>query len=798
MLQYKYNSVRATKARFNHSFNNHSGKKIIIGIIIALCLVSVALYFLQLSLCWFVLSFAAPLAAIVYWDSRGLLYFPMHGNTDSVDGMVSGTILAGLPRVLNINSLAWAIAHGDTNKFIALRLGFEPDFVVKMAAEIPPDQLEAVWLDAVQIREELNLNNVSSGALTVAIVKNYPNHEKFLAGYKISFDDLVEVVRWREHMVTEAKRAKSERLTGGLARDWSFGYTPLLERFGRNISDEIAAHGGRTMSLQLASRMAIVERMINLLSSGAHRNVCMVGPNGAGKTSTVHDFAEVILKAGKGVPDALQYNQVILLDPTALLAAAPGKGELEDLLQRIFYEASNAHNIIVCLDNVQLFMKEGQGSIDITNILLPVISGNAVRMIFTMDEQSLLELEKTNAQLFGMMDRVNIPPADYRETLSSMEDRVIQLEHDYGVLFSFQALLTAWRLSERYDRNRVQPGASFSLLNAAGDYSEGGVITSRSVETALSETTGIRVGVAEDAEEKDKLLNMEKYLHERVVGQDAATSAVADALRRARAGVGNQKRPVGAFLFLGPTGVGKTELAKALAEAYYGGENRLIRVDMNQFTTEAQVADLTADPADNPTSLTAQVLKNPFSVVLLDEIEKAHPAVLAALLQVLDEGVLRDSKSKEVNFRDAILICTSNAGADKIRMAVAEGEKTLESYKDQFVDELIDSKQFLPEFLNRFDEIVLFAPLSQGELQAIIKIIMVGINKNLEPQKIRVDLTAEAVDKLTNLGYDPRLGARPLRRIIQKTVENHVATKVISGVADSGDVITIGPDEVNL
>lgn len=798
MLQYRYHSIRAAKARFTHNFNHHSGKIIVVSLTIALCLIAVALFFLQISLCWFVLSLAAPLSALLYWDSRGLLYFPMHGDSNSVDGMVSGSILAGLPRVLSINSLAGAIAHADTNRFIALRLGFEPDFIVRLAAEIPPDQLEKVWQDALQVREALDLNNVSSGALTVAIVKNYPNHEKFLASYKISLDDLVEVVNWREHMVTEAKRAKTERLTGGLARDWSFGYTPLLERFGRNISDEIAAHGGRTMSLQLASRMEIVDRMMNLLSSGAHRNVCMVAPNGAGKTSTVHDFAEVILKAGKNVPEPLRYNQVILLDPSALLAAAPGKGELEDLLQKIFYEASNAHNIILCLDNVQLFMKEGQGSIDITNILLPIISGNAVRMIFTMDEQSLLELEKANAQLFGLMDRVNIPPADYEETLSSMEDRVIQLEHDYGVLYSFQALTTAWRLSERYDRNRVQPGASFSLLNAAGDYSEGGVITSRSVETALSETIGVKVGVAEDAEEKDKLLNMEKYIHERVVGQDAAISAVADALRRARAGVGNQKRPIGAFLFLGPTGVGKTELAKALAEAYYGGENRLIRVDMNQFTTEAQVADLTADPAENPTSLTAQVLKNPFSVVLLDEIEKAHPSVLAALLQVLDEGVLRDSKSKEVNFRDAILICTSNAGADKIRMAISEGHQSLEVYKQQFVDELIDSKQFLPEFLNRFDEIVLFAPLTQGELQEIVGLIMAGINHNLEPQKIRVDLTAEAVDKLTNFGYDPRLGARPLRRIIQKTVENHVATKVISGVADSGDIITIGPDEINL
>jgi ATP-dependent Clp protease ATP-binding subunit ClpC len=332
-------------------------------------------------------------------------------------------------------------------------------------------------------------------------------------------------------------------------------------------------------------------------------------------------------------------------------------------------------------------------------------------------------------------------------------------------------------------------------LTSAADFAENHQITSATIEKALGDSLGTTIGVTDDVAEKEKLLHLEDILHQRVIGQDAAVVAVASALRRARAGVRNQSRPIGAFLFLGPTGVGKTELAKALAAAYYGGADKLIRVDMNQFTTPETVADLTADPAVNPTSLTAQVMKSPFSVILLDEVEKAHPTVLAALLQVLDEGVLRDSKSREIDFRDTIIVSTSNAGADVIRAHIESGAR-LEDFRDDFVNQLIDSGQFLPEFLNRFDEIVVFSPLTPDDLQQVVAIIIAGINQTLEPQKIRVELSPDALTKLVAVGYDPRLGARPLRRIIQRTVENQVATAVIAGAANPGDTISITADHI--
>ena len=280
-----------------------------------------------------------------------------------------------------------------------------------------------------------------------------------------------------------------------------------------------------------------------------------------------------------------------------------------------------------------------------------------------------------------------------------------------------------------------------------------------------------------------------------MINQSRAVSVVSDALRRARAGVRNESRPIGTFLFLGPTGVGKTELSKALAEVYFGGEDRLVRIDLNEYIQPKDVSRLIADGAQDPYSLTAQIMKQPFSVVLLDEIEKAHPQVLTTLLQLLDEGILRDINNREVSFRDAIVIATSNAGADTIRELIDKGYN-LEQVEQQFVTRLIDTQQFRPEFLNRFDEIVLFRPLTQDELGQVVELIIGGINKTLQSQKISVRLDTAATNKLASIGYDPKFGARPMRRVVQRTVENLIARKLLEGSAQAGDIIEIKESDI--
>jgi ATP-dependent Clp protease ATP-binding subunit ClpC len=279
-----------------------------------------------------------------------------------------------------------------------------------------------------------------------------------------------------------------------------------------------------------------------------------------------------------------------------------------------------------------------------------------------------------------------------------------------------------------------------------------------------------------------------------MVNQTRAVKLVSDAMRRARAGVRNENKPIGTFLFLGPTGVGKTELSKALADIYFGGENRMVRVDLNEFSQSSDTSRLLTIGATDSYSLCAQISKQPFSVVLLDEIEKAHPNVLNLLLQMLDEGILRDAANKPVSFRDAIIIATSNAGADKIRSHIDQGEE-LEQFEEPFVNELIDSNVFSPEFLNRFDEIVLFRPLKQDELGQIVDLQIKELNKRLGAQKIAVKLTGEAKKILIEAGHDARLGARPLRRTVQRAVENLVAQKMLNNQASAGQTIELdAPD----
>ena len=536
-------------------------------------------------------------------------------------------------------------------------------------------------------------------------------------------------------------------------------------------------------------------QLIDTFGSGGRQNAVLVGEAGAGKTTIVKAFAERLLDAKANLPSNLKFRQVFMLDSASLIAAAPGRGELEGLIMQVLGEAYSAKNIIVCLDNVQLFFEEGVGSVDLTNVLLPILEAGNLRVVLAMDEQRYLQIGQRNAGLINALNRISVAPATREETIDIMQNQLIYMEYQRKVTYMYQSLAEAYRLSERYVHDLTMPGRALKLLENAASYAENGFVTGNSVQQAIEQTMGIKVGVANAEAERDKLLNLEDLIHERMINQTRAVQVVSDALRRARAGVRNEARPIGTFLFLGPTGVGKTELSKALADVYFGGEDRMIRLDLNEYVRPEDVARLIADGADDPTSLTAQAMKQPFSVVLLDEIEKAHPQVLTTLLQLLDEGVLRDIKNREVSFRDSIVIATSNAGADRIREYIERGYK-LQDFEQQITDELISSNQFKPEFLNRFDEIVVFRPLEKPELIQVIDLILKGINKQMELQKISISVTQEAKEFLVDKGYDPRLGARPMRRVVQRAVENLVAKQMLSGSVAPGTVIEITLDQV--
>jgi ATP-dependent Clp protease ATP-binding subunit ClpC len=282
-----------------------------------------------------------------------------------------------------------------------------------------------------------------------------------------------------------------------------------------------------------------------------------------------------------------------------------------------------------------------------------------------------------------------------------------------------------------------------------------------------------------------------------MINQTRAVSVVSNALRRARAGVSNPKRPFGSFMFLGPTGVGKTELAKAIAAVYFGAESNMIRLDMSEYQRPEDVSRLLSDGQQENQSLILAVRQQPFSVILLDEIEKAHPNVLNLLLQLLDEGNLTDNNGKAVSFKDCVIIVTSNAGAQEIRQKIEAGEK-LEDFEPKLIDELINSGQFKPELLNRFDDIVVFRPLNQTELGQVVQLMLGEINHTLANQKIAVELTAAAIGKIVSVGYDPRLGARPMRRTLQRAVEDTIAQKILRGEAKAGDKVVLDVKDLSL
>ncbi|MCL2869835.1 ATP-dependent Clp protease ATP-binding subunit [Candidatus Saccharibacteria bacterium] len=793
-LEFNYHNPRAEKARLSAQLNKWWRLSLKL-LLVLLILAGLLLLFVGSAFGWVLLGLIAVPVIILYWYKNDLSRLPIV-NMDSHDmaDIISHTALGFLPADPTPVDVATAVGQTSSGHFLALRFGLGPKFLQEIATSIPAD-VGLIWQNALEIRQQLGAQEISGGVLALSLIKAFPEYENVLARLQFDYDDLLDGVNWHNHLQQLVEQEKQPMKTGGIARDWSFGWTPQLQRYARNISQEISVQGGRTMSLNSATHQEVVSQMIDVFAGGGKQNVAIVGPDGAGKTSVVHDFAEKLLDASSKIPANLKFRQVFLLSSADLISAAPGKGELENLINELLIEAYSAKNVIICLDDAQMFFEEGTGSVDLTNLLLPILEGGAIRIILTINEQSLLRIGQKKPALTNALNRINIAPSNYKDTMAAMEDRAIQFEYHKRVIYMYQALKTAYNLAKRYVYDLAMPGQALKLLETAANYAEGQFVTAASVEQAIEKTLGVKVGVASVDTEKETLLNLEDKIHERMIDQTRAVQVVSDALRRARTGVRNQDRPIGTFLFLGPTGVGKTELAKALSEVYFNGEDHMVRIDLNQYVTNEDVANLTADGADNPNSLTAQVMKQPFSVVLLDEIEKAHPNVLTALLQVLDEGILRDAKGREVSFKDAIVIATSNAGAERIREYIERGYN-INQFEDQFIDELISSKQFRPEFLNRFDEIVLFKPLGKPELAQIADLIIAGVNKTMASQKVTVKVEPAAKDMLVEAGYDPRLGARPMRRVVQRVVENQVAKEMLSGQAGSGSTVVISPDDV--
>lgn len=790
-IVFNYGSLRAQKARTGRLLGG-VWSRLLPVIIVLLLLAGVALLATAEPIGWLVIGLAAIPVVLLQWYTHDLKQLAPTKNAQTIDDLLAADVLGQLGKNPSPRDIATAAGKVQSGQFFGARFGITARFLQEIASE-DAAATPVVWKEALAVRAEVGLDTITGSILAVALVRSFPNHDGLLAHIQLDDEDLIAGIRWHQHIHDLVEQSKRPRRTGGIARDWSFGYIPLLKRFGQNISEQIARGG--LLSVNLEAHVQALDQLMDTFGTGGRQNSVLVGPAGVGKTTIVHAFAERLLDARSKLPEDLKFRQVFILDASALVAAAPGRGELENLVMQVLGEAYTAKNIIICLDNAQLFFEEGVGSVDLTNVLLPILEAGRLRIILTMDEQRYLQIGQRNPGLISALNRITVSAPSKAETMLVLQDQLIMTEFQRKVTYMYQALEEAYRLSERYVHDLAMPGRAIKLMESAAGYAQDGLVTIQSVQKAIEQTMDIKVGVASGEDEREKLLNLEDLIHKRMINQTRAVAVVSDALRRARAGVRNQNRPIGTFLFLGPTGVGKTELAKALADVYFGGENRIIRLDLNEFVRADDVSRLIADGAEDPSSLTAQAMKQPFSVVLLDEIEKAHPQVLTTLLQLLDEGILRDIKNREVSFRDAIVIATSNAGADRVREYIERGYQ-LEQFEKPFIDELINTNQFRPEFLNRFDEIVVFRPLGKDELLQVIDLMLASVNKTLALQKVSVNVAQDAKLYLVERGYDPRLGARPMRRVVQRAVENTVAKQMLSGTVAPGSTIEITLDQV--
>lgn len=790
--RWNYNSKRAKTARFGHVFRKYA-RFIVIFILLTMLIGGGYLLVLSYSFGWFVLGCASIPFVIYLWGEDELIHVPPLKNPKTVDGLFASEILGRMKsQNIDLKELGALSTKVASSQFFLVRFSISPNMVVSMAESLGNVTLEQVFEEADNLRKKYLRSEITGAMIMVAIILLHPSKEGILANVHITTDDLIAGFDWYYNIDKLIEEANKPKKTGGLARDWAFGYIPTLSMFGTNISDV----GHQMMiSTDFPSRSEIVDKMIDILSSNGTQNVALIGGHGSGKTAIVQSFADRLLDGNNKVPQNLKYHQVYVLDASRLISAASSRSNLETLIRRILIEANRAKNIILCLDNAQVFFEESAGTIDISNSIEQILETGAVRLILTMDEQKFLKISQNKPSLTNSLNRIKVAPTNFDNTMRILEDDIISIEYKRNITYTYQALKRSYDLASRYIYDIVMPGQASKLLKEAANYAVNQVVSEESIIKTVESTMNVKVGNASSVEEKEKLLHLEELIHQRMINQTKAVSAVANAIRRARSGVRNQNRPIGTFLFLGPTGVGKTELAKALSEIYFNGENNLIRIDLNEYVMAEDVNRLIASGAENPNSLTAQVMKNPFSVILLDEIEKAHPNVLTTLLQLLDEGILRDFNNREISFRDSIVIATSNAMADRIREYIERGYN-LDQFEDKFVSELISNGDFKTEFLNRFDEIVIFRPLNQGELRQVIDLILKGVNKTLEPQHLFIEVDDNAKDFLVEKGYDPRLGARPMRRIVQKSVENIIAKKMLANEATPGSTLRITLEEV--
>ena len=601
----------------------------------------------------------------------------------------------------------------------------------------------------------------------------------------------------------------------------------LLEEFGINIT-EIARRGDID---PVIGRDQEIRRVIEILNRRTKNNPVLIGEPGVGKTAVVEGLAQKIVD--NDVPQKLQGKEVIRLDVVSLVQGTGIRGQFEERMQKLMDEIRNRSDVILFIDEIHEIVgagSAGDGNMDAGNILKPALSRGELQLVgaTTLNEYRIIEKD---AALERRMQPVKVDEPTVEETITILKGIQKKYEDYHHVRYTDEAVEAAAILSNRYIQDRFLPDKAIDLLDESGskmnltlnfvdpkeidkrlieaenlktqatrdeDYEKAAyfrdqiakykemqnakideqdtpIISEKEIEAIVEQKTNIPVGDLKE-KEQSQLIHLASDLKSHVIGQDDAVDKIAKAIRRNRVGLGSPNRPIGSFLFVGPTGVGKTELSKQLAIELFGSADSMIRFDMSEYMEKHSVAKLVGAPPgyvgyEEAGQLTERVRRNPYSLILLDEVEKAHPDVMHMFLQVLDDGRLTDGQGRTVSFKDTIIIMTSNAGTGKVEASVGFGAAR-EGRTNSVLGEL--GNFFSPEFMNRFDGIIEFKPLSKDNLLQIVDLMLDDVNNRLASNDIHLDVTAKVKEKLVDLGYDPKMGARPLRRTIQDYIEDAI------------------------
>ncbi|MDX1535773.1 MAG: ATP-dependent Clp protease ATP-binding subunit [Candidatus Spechtbacterales bacterium] len=712
---------------------------------------------------------------------------------------------------LSTNSILVALTNNPGGLRLIYRLGLSPDDILNTFKDLPASQGEeasglgvdtaALLKDVNSIRQEHNNKRITVGDIVTGLFDANEAFQKMLAGKDLLKKDLNTIALWHERVRAEFEdRRRFWRLENLLRKrpigaDWVYGYPIMLSRYSRDITRPFR---DGYAEISVIGRDKEMEQLEQSLLRSEKQNVLLVGEAGVGKKSLVLGFAQRI--AFDEAPKALENKKILALN-LAAVASATNPAEAQERLTAVMDEATKVGNVILFVEGIHNFVgkQEGLGRIDASEILLPYLQSSNVQVIATTDPMNFHKFIETRTDIQATFEEVDVSELGREAVMYILEDAALQEEAKGGVFFTYNALSAIYEDARRYIQNVPFPEKGTTLLSDVLSYvnaQKKNIVEPQDVHEVVTRKTEIPLGEI-GSEEKEKLSRLEEIMHKNIVGQEAAVRTVANAMQRLRAGIAREGKPAGVFLFVGPTGVGKTLTAKTLAEVYFGSSDKMVRLDMSEYQEQSSISRLLGSlQTDEQGQLASAVRENPFSVLLLDEFEKAHRDLLNVFLRVFDEGRMTDAFGREVNFENNIIIATSNAGAEHIMEMVQKGEDP-SSQKERLINLFVEEGYFKPELVNRFDEVVIYHPLNREEIKKVAEILIGDLVDRLKEKGYYFKPTPEVINYVADVGFDPEFGARPMNRAIADKLESSIAKMILEDKIKKGEEFTVPISEIS-